>query len=30
LPDFALDVIAFFASPYGNDISPGVDCDFGP
>jgi hypothetical protein len=30
LPDFALDVIAFFASPYGNDISPGIDCDFGP
>jgi hypothetical protein len=30
LPDFALDVIAFFASPYGHDISPGIDCDFGP
>jgi hypothetical protein len=30
LPDFAFDVIAFFASPYGNDISPGIDCDFGP
>lgn len=30
LPDFVLDVIAFFASPYGNDISPGIDCDFGP
>jgi hypothetical protein len=30
LPDFALDVIAFFASPYGNGISPGIDCDFGP
>ena len=30
LPDFAFDVIAFFASPYGHDISPGIDCDFGP
>jgi hypothetical protein len=30
LPDFAYDVVAFFESPYGHDISPGVDCDFGP
>ncbi len=30
MPDFAYDVIAFFASPYGNSISPGIDCDFGP
>jgi hypothetical protein len=30
MPDFAYDVIAFFASPYGHSISPGVDCDFGP
>jgi hypothetical protein len=30
LPDFALDVIAFFASPYGHGISPGINCDFGP
>jgi len=30
LPDFAYDVVAFFESPYGHDISPAVDCDFGP
>ena len=30
LPSFAYDVLAFFESPYGHDISPGIDCDFGP
>jgi hypothetical protein len=30
LPSFALDVVAFFESPYGHDISPGINCDWGP
>lgn len=30
LPDFLLDVVAFFASPLGNGIKFGFDCDLGP
>jgi hypothetical protein len=30
LPDFAADVVAFFESPYGNEITPGFSCHFGP
>jgi hypothetical protein len=30
LPDFALDTIAFFESPYGNHIGANFGCDWGP
>jgi hypothetical protein len=30
LPDFALDAVAFFESPYGNHIGAGFSCDWGP
>jgi hypothetical protein len=30
LPDFALDIIAFFESPYGNHIGASFGCHFGP
>jgi hypothetical protein len=30
LPDFALDAIAFFESPYGNHIGANFGCDWGP
>ncbi|MCU1657396.1 MAG: hypothetical protein JWO57_2052 [Pseudonocardiales bacterium] len=30
LPDFALDIIAFFASPYGNEVGASFGCHFGP
>jgi hypothetical protein len=30
LPDFALDAIAFFESPYGNHIGADFGCGFGP
>lgn len=30
LPDFALDVIAFFESPYGNHIGASFGCQLGP
>jgi hypothetical protein len=30
LPDFAVDVVAFFESPYGNEISASFGCHFGP
>lgn len=30
LPDFAVDVIAFFTSPYGHEIDWDFECDLGP
>ena len=30
LPDFALDIIAFFESPYGNHVGASFGCSFGP
>jgi hypothetical protein len=30
LPDFVLDIIMYFTSPYGHDIDGGLECDLGP
>lgn len=30
LSDWELSIIAFFESPFGHSISPGVNCDWGP